>query len=222
MAEYTDRAEVTPPSPLSKGGQEGGSYSALPHFRTSALKKSIVISDYPKSFPRDREAETEMDVIMETVMGVRTIRGELNLSPSLELKVYIRTLNDNAKEVLNRNLAYIKKLSKADVIKIGAGIKKPNGSAVAVRNNVEVFVPLEGLLNLEMEIDRLKKEEAKIEQTIGLINNKLLNEDFIKKAPKDVVRKEKDKYDEYMRKKERIAENIEASTSPKKTDGRTE
>ena len=197
-----------PHPPLSKGGQEGGSYSVLPHFRTSALKKSIVISDYPKSFPRDREAETEMDVIMETVMGVRTIRGELNLSPSLELKVYIRTLNDNAKEVLNRNLAYIKKLSKADVIKIGAGIKKPKGSAVAVRNNVEVFVPLEGLLNLEMEIDRLKKEEAKIEQTIGFLNNKLLNEDFIKKAPKDVVRKEKDKYDEYMRKKERIAENI--------------
>ncbi len=197
-----------PHPPLNKGGLEGGSYSALPHFRTSALKKSIAISDYPKSFPRDHDAETEMDIIMETVMGVRTIRGELNLSPSLELKAYIRTLNDNAKEVLNRNLAYIKKLSKADVIKTGAGVKKPKGSAVAVRNNIEVFVPLEGLLNLEMEIDRLKKEEAKIEQTIGFINNKLLNEDFVKKAPKDVVKKEKDKYDEYMSKKKRIAENI--------------
>ncbi|MEW6108333.1 MAG: valine--tRNA ligase [Nitrospirota bacterium] len=170
--------------------------------------RSIVISGYPKPFGRDRDAEDFMSVIMETVMAVRTIRGELNITPSLEMKVHIKTIDEKVKEVLIGNLTYIKKLARVDVIKIGAGTRKPKGSAIAVRSYVEVYAPLEGLLNIELEIDRLKKEDAKAEKTIALLNKKLLNEDFLKRAPGEIVKKEKEKYDEYMRKRERVRENI--------------
>jgi valyl-tRNA synthetase len=170
--------------------------------------RSIVIADYPRSLPAYKESEAEMAVIMEAVTGIRTIRGELNLSPSLELKVYIRTLTEKAGDILRRNLAYLTKLAKAHIVEIGADVQKPKGASAAVRTFSEVYVPLEGLLNIEMEIDRLKKEEAKVDQSIAFLNKKLLNEDFLKRAPKDVVLKEQEKYEEGLRRKERIQENM--------------
>ncbi len=170
--------------------------------------KSIVVARYPLALPRYEESEAEMAVVMEAVTGVRTIRGELNLSPSLELKVYIKTLTEKAGDILRRNLAYMAKLAKADIVEIGADVQKPKGASAAVRTFSEVYVPLEGLLNIEMEIDRLKKEEAKVEQSIVFLDKKLLNEDFLKRAPKDVVLKEQEKYEECLRRKERIQENM--------------
>ena len=170
---------------------------------------SIIIAEYPRNLIRETEAEEHMSIIMEAVTGIRTIRGELNLSPSLELKAYIKTLSKDAKTVLSGNLTYFKKLAKADVIEIGVDVKKIKGSSVAVRNHVEVYVPLEGLLNLDLEIERLKKEESKIEESIIFLNKKLLSEAFLKKAPKDVIAKEQDKLEECLRKKERILENLQ-------------
>jgi len=171
--------------------------------------KSIVTAEYPANLIRETEAEEHMSIIMEAVAGIRTIRGELNLSPSLELKAYIKTLSKDAEAVLSGNLTYLKKLAKADVIEIGADVKKIKGSSVAVRNHVEVYVPLEGLLNLDLEIERLKKEESKIEESIIFLNNKLLSEDFLKRAPKEVIAKEQDKHEECLRKKARVLENLQ-------------
>jgi valyl-tRNA synthetase len=170
--------------------------------------RSIVVADFPRSLPRDADAEAEMAVLMETVSGIRTIRGELGLSPSLVLRAHIKTRTGKAAEVLNRNLAYLNKLARAEMIEIGGEVRKPKGAAAAVRDFVEVYVPLEGLLNVDLEIDRLKKDEAKVEESIAFLNKKLLNEDFLKRAPKDIIAKEKEKYEECLRKKDRILENI--------------
>jgi valyl-tRNA synthetase len=179
-------------------------WQTIPH-----TGESIVTAGYPANLVREPAAEEHMSIIMEAVTGIRTIRGELNLSPSLELKAYIKTLSEDAGAVLSGNLSYFKKLAKADVIEIGVDVKKIKGSSVAVRNHVEVYVPLEGLLNLDLEIERLKKEEAKIEESIIFLNKKLLSEAFLKKAPKEVIAKEQDKLEECLRKKERILENLQ-------------
>ena len=171
--------------------------------------ESIVTAKYPRHLPREADAEEHMSLIIEAVTGIRTIRGELNLSPTLELKAYIKTLSEDVRQVLAGNLSYLKKLAKADIIEIGADVKKVKGSSVAVRKHVEVYVPLEGLLNLDLEIERLKKEEAKGEESIIFLKNKLHNEDFLKRAPKEVISREQDKYEECLRKKERILENLQ-------------
>ncbi len=170
--------------------------------------KSIVVAGFPRSLQRDAGAEAEMAILMETVTGIRTIRGELNLSPSLELRAHIKTQSGKAAEVLNRNLAYLNKLARADIIEVGGEVRKPSGAAAAVRDFVEVYVPLEGLLNVDLEIDRLRKDGAKVEESIAFLNKKLLNEDFLGRAPKDIIAKEKEKYEECLRKKDRIQENI--------------
>jgi len=192
----------------SEEGNQISEHAGARYLRPSSEDKSIVIARYPEGQLRDEKAEEEMAVIMEAVTGVRTIRGELNLSPSIELKVSVKTLNEKTKKILKKNLVYLKKLAKADIIAIGGDTGKPKGSAAAVRKHVEVYVPLEGLLNIDLEVDRLSKEGAKLEQTILFLNKKLLNEDFLSRAPKDVVDKEKEKYEECLRKQERVQENI--------------
>jgi len=149
-----------------------------------------------------------MSIIMEAVTGIRTIRGELNLSPARELRVFIKTLGKDPAEVLERNMTYLERLAKADVVEVGESVKKPKGSAAQVKSSLEVYVPLEGLLNIDLEIDRLKKEETKVDQDLAFLDKKLLNEDFLKRAPEDVVLKEKEKHEECLRKKERVREHI--------------
>ncbi len=170
--------------------------------------KSIVTAAFPTGLPRDEKSEEEMSVLMETVMAVRTIRGELNLPPSLELKAHIKTLTPAAEEILRKDILYLQKLARAVAAEVGGDVVKPRGASAAVRTAVEVYVPLEGLLNIDLEIDRLMREEEKVDQTISQLNRKLRNEDFLKRAPQDVVAKEKEKYDECLQKKERIREHI--------------
>jgi len=172
------------------------------------VRASIAVAAFPARLPKDTKAEADMSLIMEAVAGIRTIRGELNLSPSLELKVFIRTLSENAGDVLNNNLTYLKKLARADIIETGTKVAKPKGSSASVGNNLEVYVPLEGLLNIELEIERLGKEIVKVEETMTFLSRKLGNDDFLKRAPADIVRKEREKYEECLQKRDRIRENI--------------
>ncbi|MEK7864861.1 MAG: valine--tRNA ligase [Nitrospirota bacterium] len=171
-------------------------------------RKSIVISDYPQSLPRDPQAETEMSYVIEAITGIRTVRGELNISPSVEVNVLIKAFSGEVSDILRANLHYIKKLSRTADVTIGEDIKKPADSAVCVKDFMEVYIPIKGLLNIDAEIDKLIKESRKVEEAMAFIDRKLMNEDFMKKAPETVVEKEKAKHSELAAKKERIEENI--------------
>ena len=178
-------------------------WQSMPH-----QGESIVIARYPQDMPRDSHAEEQMQVIMEAVMAIRTIRGELDLSPTRELKAEIKTNSESAHDVLSRNMLFLEKLARADIRNIGGTIEKPGGSAVAVRTHVEVYVPLAGLLDVDREIERIKKDMHKLEETAAFLRNKLTNEDFLGRAPKEVVDKEREKYDDCSRKMERVQENL--------------
>ena len=170
--------------------------------------ESIMISEYPKSLQRYYQEEEDMSYIIDAVMGVRTIRGELNISPSLKLSVSIKTYSDFADKVLTKNVQYVRSLARAEEIIIGTSVRKPEGSATAVKSSMEIYVPLKGVLNIASEIDRLNKDIAKIETSVASLNKKLFNDDFLRKAPKEIVDKEKSKYDELVTMKERILESI--------------
>jgi valyl-tRNA synthetase len=172
------------------------------------FKESIMVSDYPKSLQRDHKAEEEMSYIIEAVMGIRTIRGELNISPSLKLNASIKTFSQIGEKILRENMHYIRSLAKAEEIQIGMNIGKPEGSATSVKSSMEIYVPLKGVLNIAVEVERLTKDKAKLNESIASLNNKLLNEDFLQRAPREIVQKEKVKYEELIHMKERIVKSI--------------
>ena len=171
--------------------------------------ESIVISSYPESLPRDLRAEEEMSHVMEAITGIRNIRGELNISPGTEVKALFKTFRDGVGGTLERNLHLIRKLTKAKEITIGKDIDKPKGSATGVRANFEVYVPLEGVLNIEEEVARMMKEKTKVVESLSFLNKKLTSEDFLKRAPKEVVEKERARYQEFVLKDERLEGTIQ-------------
>jgi valyl-tRNA synthetase len=185
-------------------------WQKVPHIRRGNEKtgESIMISEFPNSLPRDFQAEEEMSCIIDAVTGIRTIRGELNILPSSELNAVIKTYDLKVDEILKENVAYIKKLAHAGEIRIGMEVEKPEGSATSVKGSMEVYVLLKGVLNIDAEMDRLKKATADVEGSLSFLNKKLHNEDFLLRAPREVVEKEKAKYEELSMRKERIKESI--------------
>jgi len=181
--------------------------------------ESLCIRQYPSSEEgiEDKEAEEKMNIVMEAVTAIRSIRGELNLSPSLELDALIKATN-NAEDVLNQNITYIEKLARAKDIKIGKEILPPKNAATAIRPAMEVFVPLEGLFDIDAEISRLNKEMGKIEEDIEFIKKKLSNENFMSKAPQAVVEENKNKYNDYLDKLKSIKNNISKLNQWRKSD----
>jgi valyl-tRNA synthetase len=175
-------------------------------------EKSIAVSPYPVSLPKDHQAEKEMSYIMEAVVGIRNIRGEVNITPAAEVKVFIRTFEDGVAEILENNQHLIRRLAKAGDLTMGRDVEKPKGSATGVRDFCELYVPVEGLLNIDEEIARLKKEQAKVRDSLSFLDKKLQSEDFLKRAPKDVVEKEKAKYQELIQKDERLEGSIQRLT----------
>lgn len=170
--------------------------------------RSITTSPYPEYKKRYPEAEEEMSIIMEAITGIRSIRGELNIPPSAELSVRIRTFDRDAEKLLSLNAMYIRNLSRLKELTIGTDIIKGKGAVTSVKEHLEVYVLIEGVLDINDELNRLNRDLKKVDEAISSLDRKLLNEDFIEKAPREVVEKEKIKYNELALRKERLVESI--------------
>ena len=173
--------------------------------------ESITIAEFPEEISdySNPRAEEEMSVLTAAIIGIRNIRGEMNISPSLELNALIRTKEDRTNEILQRNLLYIEKLARAHDIRIGKDIQKPRMSATTVSEGMEIYVPMEEILNVDSERSRLKKDLEKLEKDMALLSKKLTNEDFLSKAPKEVVNKDRTNYNTLAEKAGRLKEGIE-------------
>ncbi|RMD54058.1 MAG: valine--tRNA ligase, partial [Nitrospirae bacterium] len=172
--------------------------------------ESIYLEPYPKPSDGilDEKAEEAVKIIMDAVSTIRTIRGELNIQPSLKLSVLIN-VSGKPKDVLLKHTDYIKKLANVEKLEIGEDIKKVKGAAFMSTAYMSIYVPLEGVLDIDTEIKRLEKELKKRQESIKIIQNKLANESFITKAPPKVVEKERKRLEELSTEAERFKDNIE-------------
>jgi len=152
--------------------------------------ESISTSEYPKSNIDliKPSAESEMEMVQGIVYSIRNIRGEMNIPPSKSIDAYIKS-----SDVKKHQIDYIKKLAKVENIIVGEDVEKPNASASAVFKNSEIYIPLKGLIELNVERQRIEKEINRLEGSLKGIENKLSNDKFVKNAPADVVEKEKTK-----------------------------
>jgi valyl-tRNA synthetase len=171
-------------------------------------ESSLMCIAYPGELPGFPDAERQMQILLNVVSGIRSIRGELNIAPSVEIGVEIRTLSKEAEEVIEGNLASIKKLTRCRELRAGPDVVRVKGSAVAVHEGMEVYIPLSGLLDAGAEISRLRKEMTKIDEALAFLSRKLLNEDFLTNAPKNVLEKDKSKHDDLLIKRAKIEENL--------------
>ncbi len=157
----------------------------------------------------DVEAEKQMEFLQNIISAVRTIRSEMNIPPSKTID-FVASCNDIDKQTLleeNRNL--LQKLCKLENISIGTALSKPGYSASSVVKGQEIFVPLKGLIDVEVERDRLQKEIDRLESQLKGVMAKLNNQSFVGKAPADVIGKEKSKQLNFQQTIEKLKINLE-------------
>ena len=134
------------------------------------------------------EAEKEMEFVQDIITAIRNIRGEMNMAPSKFVKAFLKSAS-----VKDYQLDYIKKLARVEEIQVSETITKPKASASTIIKNCEIYIPLEGLIDLEVEKNRLQKEITRLEGVLIGIDKKLSNEKFVSNAAAEVVEKERTK-----------------------------
>ncbi|MBW1730375.1 MAG: valine--tRNA ligase [Deltaproteobacteria bacterium] len=178
--------------------------------RLPGSEVSIMVSRFPEpgDFPYDEDAVAQMELIMDLISGIRNVRGEMRIPPSKKVNVIIDVPGDEEAKIVKTNLAYLRSLAKVDEVTIGSGLAKPEASATAVCGAIQAHVLLAGLLDFEEEKRRLRKEIKKVEKDIQIGKRKLENEDFLQKAPPEIVREVTEKVETLTLKLESLHKNL--------------
>ncbi len=169
---------------------------------------SIMQSHWPAAIPvEDREGE-QVETMRELIVAVRNIRAEMEVPAKTDVRCIVNSANAKLVEFLKNSEALVREL--AGVSALVFATTRPEKSSVAVLPGCEVYVPLEGVVDVEKELDRMKKEIANLERLVGGIDAKFANPDFASRAKPDVVEAERTRRAEFAGKLERLKKQLDA------------
>jgi valyl-tRNA synthetase len=154
------------------------------------------------------EAEARIALLKEVVGAIRNLRSEMNISPARKAAILIRASGPDA-ETLRRQHDLILMLGKGESLEVGPDVAKPRVTASAVVRSHEIFLPLTGLIDVDLERQRLLKEYERVVREFDVSRRKLSNEDFLGKAKREVVDRERDKFETLGETKEKLERNLE-------------
>jgi valyl-tRNA synthetase len=153
---------------------------------------TIMLTSYPTAagITTDPEAEPEMRWVMEFILGVRQIRGEMDIPYSRKLPVLLQNSSSRDERYLGRNLHYLIRLAGIEPPVVLTGAQPAPISAVALLGNLEILVPMAGLIDPTAELERLAKRLRKAQSDLDKLESKLAGGQFAKNAPPDIVAKD--------------------------------
>jgi len=159
---------------------------------------SIMIQAFPEfdASKCDQQSIDDLEWVKQFIVAIRNIRGEMDISPSKEIPVLLKNVNDNDQRRLNENEQFLSSLAKLESITVLAESEQGPASASALVGDLSVLIPMAGLIDKEAELARLDKAMDKLEKDAARTRGKLSNEKFVGKAPAAVIDKEKAKLTE--------------------------
>ena len=170
-------------------------------------EESIMISSWPvydESKAYDKE-ETEIEVLKEAIRGIRNVRTGMNVPPSRKAQVYVVTEKENIASVFNEGKLFFAPLAYASEVLVQSDKTGIADDAVSVViENATVYMPFAELVDISQEIERLKKEEKRLQGEIARSSGMLSNEKFVSKAPAAKVEEEKAKLAKYTQMLEQV------------------
>jgi valyl-tRNA synthetase len=154
---------------------------------------------FPASRPEcvDPELDEAMDLFQGLVVSVRNIRSELNINPGQQLDLMIRADGQDASFIQGMQ-PVISQLARVRNMTVGLDVQPPKASASGVVKGYELFVPLEGVVDFQAELERLGKQVAKLEKDVKSVQAKLNNDNFVSRAPAEVVDKERNRLQDML------------------------
>ena len=161
--------------------------------------KSIMTAAYPEAHAEfdNAKADEDMAFLIEIIKAVRTIRMEVNAPMSSAIDIMIQLDDEKNEAILRDNMEYVENFLHPKKLEISGKIKAPKLAKTAVIAGAQIFVPLSELVDLDEEIAKMGKEEARLEAEVDRASKKLANKGFVDHAPAAVVEKEKGKLAEY-------------------------
>jgi valyl-tRNA synthetase len=141
----------------------------------------------------DEAAETEMAWVMQFILGIRKIKGEMNIAPGKPVPVLLANASEQDAQLAESHRHFLDFLARTESIQVLAADDQGPESATALVGEMKVLIPLAGLIDKEAEIKRLEKEIGRLQNEVDRIGKKLGNPNFTDKAPEAVVQKERDK-----------------------------
>lgn len=183
-------------------------YSHLVFFEKS---ESIMIARWPEFSDafRDIEGEKQMETLMDAVRSIRNVRTHLGVVPSRRASSILVTQDDLIASVFVDGQAYLERLAGIDSVEVRRNKEGiPSSAVAAVFSSGEFYLPLEDLIDIQKELERLEKEKDNLKQEIERVEKKLGNKEFIERAPEHIVGAERDKHEKFVRMHAGIQERI--------------
>jgi len=179
--------------------------------KLGANGETIMLESYPKfdSSKVNLEDEKSFEYLQTFVSALRNIRAEINISPAKEVKAVVITSSEIEIKTLENNKVFLTKLAKLESLEFG-NLDKPTGAGFRVVKDSELYVPLAGLLDPKVEIEKIEKQMAKVEKDLAKVNGKLANEKFTSKAPAHILERERKIQKEYQDKMDKLVEALKA------------
>jgi valyl-tRNA synthetase len=179
-------------------------------------KDSIMQAVYPADVPAFEaiaaippEVESRMQLIIGLITGVRNIRGEMNIAPSLVLDVVVHVADADRRRIVTDYSDLIVNLARLNSLTIEATGERPKASATAIIDGVTIYVYLKGIIDFVKETERLEKELVKVTKELKGLSRKLNNEEFLAKAPAAVVEKVKTQHAGLQEKQGKLQQTLE-------------
>jgi len=178
------------------------------HFKNDT-DRDLIVSKWPNIDEKwiNKNAEKQMKLLKEIISSVRTIRSSMNVPPSGKAEMIVNSTGSTS--TIKKHEKIIQSLCNVSSINYENESVKPPQSAVAVVKDMEIYIPLGGLIDLHVEGDRLLKRKNELNKIIDNVRKKLNNQDFLTRAPEQVVLKEREKLEDILSELEKVNLNLE-------------
>ena len=169
---------------------------------------SIMTQAFPVQDPslRDQDTLAEMEWIKSVIVGIRNIRGEMDISPNKPLNVLLRNASAQDWQRLQTSREFLGALAKLESVELLQAEEEAPASATALVGEMEILIPMAGLIDKDAELARINKALAKIEADFARTQGKLNNQKFVSNAPAAVIDKEKAKLDDFTMQMKKLKE----------------
>ena len=167
---------------------------------------SIMVQGFPvyNDANVDSQAMDDLEWVKQFILAIRNIRGEMDISPSKPLSVLLANASDEDKRRLTENEAFLASLAKLEEFTLLDSKDEAPACATSYVGNLEIMIPMAGLIDVEAELARIAKQLEKAEKGLAQVNNKLANEKFVNNAPEAVLAKEHAKLAEFTDAKDKL------------------
>jgi valyl-tRNA synthetase len=170
-------------------------------------KSLLIVQEWPKAKKQEnKKVISDFLVIQEIVTAIRNLRAESKFSPSEKLKAMI--FADKKAKLVGEQSEVIKSLARLESLEVLSKGKKPKGCLSAIVFGIEIYLPVSDMLNIDKEISRLENEAKEANNFIEHLEQKLKNERFLDRAPKDIIQSERDKLVSNKEKLEKIRQQL--------------